>query len=133
MATHTEIGFEQVICDDLAAQGWLYDPGDAAQYDRARALFPADLVAWFEATQPKVWAEALSKHGLPAILDRIRKVLTDQGTLEALRRGVEVVGLKAPLMLAQFRPALGMNPEITARYAANRLRVVRQVRYPSVF
>ncbi len=33
------------------------------------------------------------------------------------------------LLLAQFKPALAMNPDILARYAANRLRVVRQVRY----
>ena len=31
--------------------------------------------------------------------------------------------------LAQFKPALAINPDILARYAANRLRVVRQVRY----
>jgi type I site-specific restriction-modification system R (restriction) subunit len=31
--------------------------------------------------------------------------------------------------VAQFKPALGMNPELQARYAANRLRVIRQVRY----
>ena len=33
------------------------------------------------------------------------------------------------MSLAQFKPALAMNPDILARYAANRLRVVRQVRY----
>ena len=33
------------------------------------------------------------------------------------------------MTLAQFKPALAMNPDILARYAANRLRVVRQVRY----
>jgi type I restriction enzyme, R subunit len=46
-----------------------------------------------------------------------------------LRHGVELLGLKAPLTLAQFKPALAINPDILARYAANRLRVVRQVRY----
>ncbi len=137
MATHKEIGFEEVICARLAEGGWLYNPAtgeasDAAQYDRARALFPADLIAWAEATQPKAWAEAVGKLGLPALLDRIRKSLDDRGTLEVLRRGVEVVGLKSPLSLAQFRPAMGMNAEIMARYAANRLRVVRQVRYSLV-
>ncbi|HEX2012603.1 MAG TPA: hypothetical protein VJN44_16880 [Roseateles sp.] len=30
-------------------------------------------------------------------------------------------------MLAQFKPALAINPAIQANYAANRLRVVRQV------
>jgi hypothetical protein len=45
-----------------------------------------------------------------------------------LRHGIELVGLKAPLKLAQFKPALAMNAELQARYAANRLRVLRQVR-----
>ena len=46
-----------------------------------------------------------------------------------LRHGVELLGLRQPVKLAEFRPALAMNPDILARYAANRLRVVRQVRY----
>lgn len=133
MATHREIGFEDDICADLHASGWLYTPpdrgGDAQRYDRALALFPEDLAAWAEATQPEPWADALARHGLPAVLARIRKSLDARGTLEVLRHGVEIVGLRAPLMLAQFRPASGMNPEITARYDANRLRVVRQLRY----
>ena len=40
-----------------------------------------------------------------------------------------MLGLREKLSLAQFKPALAMNPDILARYAANRLRVVRQVRY----
>jgi type I restriction enzyme R subunit len=48
-----------------------------------------------------------------------------------LRHGVELIGLRQPIALAQFKPALVMNPDILARYAANRLRVVRQVRYSS--
>jgi type I restriction enzyme R subunit len=39
------------------------------------------------------------------------------------------LGLKQPLKLAEFKPALAINPDILARYQANRLRVVRQVRY----
>lgn len=129
MATHKEIGFEDVICDHLAAHGWLYQPGDAARYDKARALFPDDLRAWLEETQGKPWAEALARHGEAAILDRLRKDLDRRGTLEVLRRGLDLVGLRAPLALAQFRPAMRMNPDITARYAANRLRIIRQLRY----
>src|SRR6185312_1689313 len=48
---------------------------------------------------------------------------------DVLRHGIELLGLKQPLKLAEFKPALAINPEILARYAANRLRVVRQVRY----
>ena len=31
-----------------AAHGWLYAEGDAQHYDRARALFPADVLAWVQ-------------------------------------------------------------------------------------
>jgi type I restriction enzyme, R subunit len=46
-----------------------------------------------------------------------------------LRHGIEMLGVKGSIALAQFKPALAMNPDTLARYAANRLRVVRQVRY----
>ncbi|MEO5376399.1 MAG: type I restriction endonuclease [Magnetococcus sp. DMHC-6] len=132
MNLHKEIEFENDICHHLAAHGWLYDPQDNARYDRHRALFPADLLAWVQQTQPKAWESLLKNHGASAeniLLDRIRKQLDDRGTLELLRRGVELLGLRQPLLLAQFKPALAMNPELQSRYQANRLRVVRQVRY----
>ena len=129
---HKEIEFENDICAHLVAHGWLYADGDFAAYDRARAMFPADIAAWVQDTQPKAW-EALSKsHGAAAeavLLDRIRKQLDDRGTLDVLRHGIELLGLRQPLQLAQFKPALAMNPELQQKYAANRLRVVRQVRY----
>jgi type I restriction enzyme R subunit len=59
----------------------------------------------------------------------LRKQLDDRGTLDVLRNGIELLGLKQKLTLAQFKPALAMNEGLQARYAANRLRVVRQVRY----
>ena len=129
---HQEISFESDVCTVLAANGWLYQVGDAQNYDRARALFPADLIAWVQATQPKAWEALQKSHGAAAeatLLDRVRKSLDDRGTLDVLRTGIELIGLRAPLALAQFKPAMRMNPEIVARYEANRLRVVRQVRY----
>ena len=57
---HKEIKFETEICDHLAANGWLYATNDAANYDRTRALFPSDVPAWVQETQPKAW-ETLQK------------------------------------------------------------------------
>jgi type I restriction enzyme, R subunit len=135
MALHNEIELENDICEYLAANGWLYAApgaeGDARGYDAARALFPADVLAWVRATQPQAWDALQKNHGPAAeavLLDRLRKTLDERGTLEVLRVGLELLGLKAPLKLAQFKPALAMNPELQARYAANRLRVVRQCR-----
>jgi type I restriction enzyme R subunit len=133
MSLHKEIAFESDICAHLAAQGWLYDhSADAALYDRKRALFAPDLLAWVQQTQKTSWGNLTKSHGAAAsdmLLDRVRKQLDDRGTLDVLRHGIELVGLKAPISLAQFKPALGINPELQTRYEANRLRVVRQVRY----
>jgi len=127
---HQEHHFETEICAHLAANGWLYEEGDAARFDRASGLFLPDLLAWIEATQPDGWQRLSKTHGnaLPQVLaDRIRKNMNERGTLDVLRRGVEMLGLPAPLELAQFKPALAINPAIGAKYDANRLRVVRQV------
>ena len=132
MSIHKEIRFEIEICQHLAEHGWLYAEGDAAGYDRARALLPADVLAWVQETQPKAWETLTKNHGSQAgetLLNRLRDQLDQRGTLDVLRHGIELLGLKTPLMLAQFKPALAINADILARYAANRLRVVRQVRY----
>ena len=131
-ALHQEIHFESAICTHLGQHGWLYADGDAAHYDRQSGLFLPDLLAWVEVTQPDAWQALTKTHGasLPKVLaERVRKCLNEQGTLEVLRRGVEMVGLKKPLSLAQFKPALGLNPTIQTAYEANRLRVVRQVHH----
>ncbi len=132
MSLHTEINFETEICHRLAATGWLYSEADAADYDAARALFPSDVLAWVQATQPQAWQALTKNHGAQAadtLLSRLRDQIDQRGTLDVLRHGIEMLGLKQSLKLAQFKPALGINPEISARYAANCLRVVRQVRY----
>ena len=131
MTLHTEINFETEICEHLSANGWLYSPNDD-DYDRARALFPDDVLAWVQATQPKAWDAIVKNHGTNAadtLLSRLRDQLNQRGTLDVLRHGIEMLGLKGKLPLSQFKPALGINPEILARYAANRLRVMRQVHY----
>ncbi|SFQ57775.1 type I restriction enzyme, R subunit [Variovorax sp. OK605] len=130
MNLHQEHHFEREICAHLAANGWLYAEGDAAQFDRASGLFLPDLLTWVETTQPESWQRLGKTHGaaLPQVLaERVRKNMNERGTLDVLRRGVEMLGLKQPLELAQFKPALAINPAIQANYAANRLRVVRQV------
>ncbi|CAM5791648.1 type I restriction endonuclease subunit R [Rhizobacter fulvus] len=130
MSLHREVHFESEICQHLAANGWLYAEGGAALYNRANGLFMPDMLAWVVATQPESWQRLSKTHGtaLPTVLaERVRKSLNERGTLEVMRRGVELLGLKEPLALAQFKPALAINPAIQARYAANRLRVVPQV------
>lgn len=135
MSLHNEVEFEKEICAHLSSEGWLYSEpgsqGDASGYDAPRAIYPADILAWLQATQPQAWESLQKSHGASAetmLLDRLRKQLDERGTLEVLRVGIEMVGLRAPIKFAQFKPALAMNADLEARYAANRLRVVRQIR-----
>jgi type I restriction enzyme R subunit len=132
MNLHREIHFEDEVCGHLAANGWLYHDSAPASYDRPNAIYLPDLMQWLEDTQADSFAKLTKTHGaqLPGRLaERIRKGLNERGTLEVLRRGVEMLGLTKPLSLVQFKPALGINPEIQKLYEANRLRVVRQIKH----
>ena len=135
MTLHREIHLEDEICADLAAAGWLVEAGDNAHCDRTQALFVDDVVGWIQASQPKAWAAIAKSHGATAaqvIAERLRKALNSEGTLSVLRQGFDLIGvsgLRHPIAMCQFKPALGMNADLQARYGANRLRVVRQLHY----
>lgn len=134
-----EEAFELELCEHLAANGWSYSPTDVG-YDREHALFAEDLFAFLQETQPDELAkvvkpEASAAHqaqGRARVLDRVVRVLgTDPmnsgGTLNVLKRAVAVT--PASLSLFQSRPASGLNATTEARFAANRVRVMRQVSY----
>ena len=132
MSLHHEKHFEQEICEYLGVHGWLYVEGDVENYNREQALYPTDIATWIQETQPEVWQGLAKTHGgqvMQVLTERIRKNLNERGTLDVLRRGVEVLGVKKSLSLAQFKPSLNLNPDILKKYAANRLRVVRQVHH----
>lgn len=132
MSLHKELNLEKEVCEYLESHGWFYKEGDNQKYDRARALFPSDLMDWVQTSQPQAWEILTRNHGAKAeetLLNRLRDQLNQRGTLDVLRNGVDMFGLRQPLKVAEFKPALAINPEITARYGANRLRAVRQVHY----
>ena len=135
-----EDAFEIEIAEYLAAHGWEYSPNDTG-YDRARALYPADLFAWLEATQPEEFAKVVTigstaeakqrAHLLDTVVKRLDKPMTHGGgTLNVLRR--PVAHINAQLRLCQFAPATTLNPKTTADYQQVRLRVMRQVQFSPI-
>ena len=115
MSLHNEIQFERDICHHLAAHGWLYAEGDAKGYDTPRAIFPADVLAWVQATQPQAWEALTKSHGAAAeatLLDRVRKQLDDRGTLEVLRFGVELLGLASAPETGPVQTRTGHEPGV---------------------
>ena len=128
---HREKYFEDEICQHLATHDWQYDANDAQHYDRVLALYPADVVAWLQATQPDVWRTIQNNHGAHAathVCQQVRNAIDRSTTIDVLRHGITMVGVRTTLKLAQFKPALPTT-DIMARYQHNRLRVIRQVHY----
>lgn len=135
--TH-EKAFEDELCAHLAANGWLYSQSDAG-YDRHRALFPEDVFAWLSETQPEELAKkvkpSMSAEGQAkardGILTRLASLLDKGqpvgGSLQVLRGGFKDTPSSFAMM--QRGPETSVNPSLALRYAANRLRVMRQVHY----
>lgn len=139
MPQHHESVLEDEICQYLASHGWLYSPDDAG-YDRELALFPEDVFDWLAETQPVEWEKRVKPGDAPAaqgkakaaLLQRLAKALSadlkaDGGTLAVLRRGFN--DFNASFAMCQPKPNSGWNATTAARYAAVRLRVMRQVHY----
>ena len=88
MNLHREIHFETEICDYLRSHGWLHDEGDTASYDRARALYPSDLVAWVQQAQPEAWETLTKNHGGKAeetLLSRVREQIDQRPSVSIPR------------------------------------------------
>jgi len=132
MSVYTEKEFEDEICAHLSGNRWLYNKGDAQNYDRELALYPPDLIAWVQKAFPKAWELLEKNHGSETkdvLLKRVRSQLNKVGTLDVLRHGVGIRDLPNDLKLAQFKNSYGAEVEIRRLYQLNQLRVVRQVEY----
>jgi type I restriction enzyme R subunit len=135
VAQHNEKPFETEICKHLADGGYFYSD-QSSGYDKARALFPEDVLGWLGETQPDELAKVVKAGSAneakqrEQLLDRLVKVLDTPmdaggGTLNVLRNGFKHVS--ARFDMCQFKPETTLNPATIERYGKVRVRVVRQV------
>lgn len=125
---HKEINFEDAIEEVLIAEGG-YTRGNPDDYDADRALFPKDIFAFVQQTQPKFWERFAQMNQGKAegiLLDSLVKELQSKGILSVLRSGFKCFG--KTVRLAYFAPNTGMDPAALTRYRQNRLTVTRQVK-----
>src|SRR5690606_16072359 len=119
MAIHHEKAFENELCATLEAGGWLYSP-TAAGYDKQRALFPDDVYAWLQQTQPEEWAKVVKPTASAAEQEKAKTQLLDRlvatldlpldaggGTLNVLRGGFKKT--PASFAMCAFKPATRLN------------------------
>ncbi|MDO8768039.1 MAG: type I restriction endonuclease [Burkholderiaceae bacterium] len=127
-ARHDESSFESVIEAYLLASS--YESIAPATYHSGSALIPEIALTFIRTSQPKEWAKLEALHAAnteATVLKDLTHWLDTYGTLAVLRNGFKCYG--RTLRIAFFKPAHGMNPELAAQYAANRVGVTRQLRY----
>jgi type I restriction enzyme R subunit len=120
--------FETACEADLLAGG--YVAVATKGYDRERAIFPEEALAFIRATQPEAWAKLEALHGDKTgerVLHDLVKWLDTQGSLATLRHGFKCFG--RTLRIAYFKAAHGLNPELEEQYKANRVGITRQLFY----
>ena len=79
---------------------------------------------------PERWdkfAKANPQNPEKVLIQKTVRELEKKGTLDVLRHGFKLPGVKVDL--CSFKPDHGMNPDTERRYTANRLRVVEEVSY----
>lgn len=111
---------------------WLVAQQD---YDRKLAIKTDSLISFIKETQPKEWAKVEGLYGDKAeskLLERVESVLEphqdNDGLVEILRKGFDMAP-GAHFRLVYFKPANDKNPDLIAKYKANRFEVVRQLAY----
>ena len=125
---HSERAFETVIEDHLLANG--YVAVNRGGFDCDRAIFPISVLDFIRDTQPQEWTRLESLHGAKTsdqVLDDLCKWVGEHGVLSTLRHGFKCYG--RTLRVAYFKAAHELNPELEARYAANRVGITRQLHY----
>lgn len=124
----SETAFETAIEAQLLGDG--YQPVDGKGFDRERAIFPEEALAFIRTTQPQLWSKLEALHGEQTgarVLEALCKWLDTHGALATLRHGFKCFG--KTLRIAYFRPAHGLNPELEARYQSNRVGLTRQLHF----
>ncbi len=129
-----EIEFEKAIEVHLLANG--YETVAAKSFDRARAIFPSVAIEFIQKSQPDEWEKLqklLGDKTSEQVITDLSKWLDQYGALAVMRHGFKCFGRQ--LRIASFKAAHGLNTEMSARYAANRLGITRQLhfsdRYPN--
>ncbi len=135
-----EAAFQQDIIKQMIAGGWQL--GDPARYDRERALYTEDCLAFVRSTQPEAWkkyAELYPNQPEQAFIAKLTaqlakadpqatdKSLRSFGTLGVLRH--ELRDKSVSFKLCQFRPDHQLNPDTLVMYEGNILRLVPELVY----
>ena len=126
-----ELGFQRHIIDSLCADPRWRERKAAADYDREHAVDRGMLAEFLSATQPDAYDALVRGYGdraLDVVIAEYERACRAKGSsqIDVLRNGIDVSSTHVTLLYN--RPASGLNVDLTAKYEANRLSVMEEVR-----
>ncbi len=131
---YQEEKFEDAIEADLLDGGWLQGASsfDSDFYSAGLGLDTGDLDTFIRATQNRAFEKLTATYGDIAnaqreVAKRVAAEIDKRGVLDVLRNGIRDRGVT--LQLCYFRPGHTLAAGALDEYRANRLTVVRQLRY----
>ena len=123
-----EIAFEKSIEEALLNAGYQSIPSQS--FDKEKAIFPEQIIAFIKDTQLKEWQKLesiLKENTANQIIYDLTKWIELHGVLATLRHGFKCYGKQ--LQIAYFKPSHSMNDEVLEKYEKNRLGITRQLYY----
>ncbi len=125
---HSETAFEDCVEAGFFARGCIAVDGSA--FDRELAIFPSVVLDFIRETQPREWQKLETLHGEKTgvqVIADLCKWMDAHGSLATLRHGFKCYG--RTLRVAFFKASHDLNPELEARFTANRVGLTRQLHY----
>ncbi|MCX5295832.1 type I restriction endonuclease [Streptomyces sp. NBC_00193] len=128
---HNESAFGSAIVAAMTERGWR--EAQPEDYQADLGLDTNELFTFLGKSQPEEWYELVSVYGgdqaeaMRGFARRLDKAIADDGLLHILRNGVKDRGVL--LRVAYFKPNLVGDDSVLDGYRANRLTVVRELRY----
>ena len=128
MPNHSEFYFEQAIERSLVEEGG-YVKGNPNDYDQKTALIPKDVIAFVQATQPKIWqrlTDFIKDNPEQQLIEDLTSALDSFGSLHVIRNGFKTVGRTCKI--AYFAPNTTINETSEEQYQANIVKITRQIK-----
>ncbi|WP_174185017.1 type I restriction endonuclease subunit R [Nocardia barduliensis] len=128
---HDELTFGDAIVASMREAGWRQ--GNPHEYRPELGLDMGELLAFIGATQQVEWDDLVTAYGgdqdaaQRSLANTVDEQIGTKGLIEVLRSGVKDRGVR--IRLAYFKPNLVTSEADLAEYRANRLTVVRELRY----
>ena len=123
-----EIAFEKSIEEVLLNTG--YQSISSQSFDKEKAIFPEQIIAFIKETQPNEWDKLesiLKENTATQIIYDLTKWIELHGIISTLRHGFKCYGKQ--IQMAYFKPSHSMNQEVLDNYEKNILGITRQLYY----